>query len=210
MTKETQLRHIAVAGNIGSGKTTLTKLLSKNYGWEAHFENETDNPYISDFYKDMKHWSFHMQVYYLNQRFKQTLDFRKRETAVIQDRTIYEDAYIFSTNLYDMGLMSERDYECYQTLFETIDELVQPPDLLIYLKASIPTLVDQIQKRGRDYEDSLRLDYLKKLNAKYEEWISSYKGKLLIIDVDNINFADVPEDLGEVINRIEAERSGLF
>lgn len=210
MTKETQLRHIAVAGNIGSGKTTLTKLLSKNYGWEAHFENETDNPYISDFYKDMKHWSFHMQVYYLNQRFKQTLDFRKRETAVIQDRTIYEDAYIFSTNLYDMGLMSERDYECYQTLFETINELVQPPDLLIYLKASIPTLVDQIQKRGRDYEDSLRLDYLKKLNAKYEEWIGSYKGKLLIIDVDNLNFADLPEDLGEVINRIEAERFGLF
>ena len=210
MTKETQLRHIAVAGNIGSGKTTLTKLLSKNYGWEAHFENETDNPYISDFYKDMKHWSFHMQVYYLNQRFKQTLEFRKRETPVVQDRTIYEDAYIFSTNLHDMGLMSERDYECYQTLFQTIDELVQPPDLLIYLKASIPTLVDQIQKRGRDYEDSLRLDYLKKLNTKYEEWISSYKGKLLIIDVDNLNFADVPEDLGEVINRIEAERTGLF
>lgn len=210
MTKGTQLRHIAVAGNIGSGKTTLTKLLAKNYGWVAHFENETDNPYISDFYKDMKHWSFHMQVYYLNQRFKQTLEFRKSDTPVIQDRTIYEDAYIFSTNLYDMGLMSERDYQCYQTLFQTIDELVQPPDLLIYLKASIPTLVDQIQKRGRDYEDSLRLDYLKKLNAKYEDWIDSYKGKLLIVDVDHLNFADNPEDLGEVINRIEAERAGLF
>ncbi|MBI1184546.1 deoxynucleoside kinase [bacterium] len=210
MTETKSLKHIAVAGNIGAGKTTLTQLLAKHYGWIAHFENEADNPYISDFYRDMKHWSFHMQVYYLNQRFKQILDFRKRDLPVIQDRTIYEDAYIFSTNLHEMGLMSERDFECYQSLFETFSQLVEPPDLLIYLKASIPTLVDQIQRRGRAYEDSLRLDYLKKLNGKYEAWIESYTGRLLIIDIDSLNFADNQEDLGEVINQIESERAGLF
>ncbi|MGB0429502.1 MAG: deoxynucleoside kinase, partial [Bacteroidia bacterium] len=181
MTQETPFKHIAVAGNIGSGKTTLTRLLSKHYGWNAHYESVADNPYISDFYKDMKHWSFHMQVFYLNQRFKQILDFRKQDQAVIQDRTIYEDAYIFSTNLHEMGLMSERDFQCYQELFETFSQLVEKPDLLIYLKASIPTLVDQIQKRGRDYEDSLRLDYLKKLNSKYNDWIETYKGRLLVV-----------------------------
>jgi deoxyadenosine/deoxycytidine kinase len=151
-----------------------------------------------------------MQVFYLNQRFEQILDFRKQDNPVIQDRTIYEDAYIFSTNLHDMGLMSERDFECYQALFKTFSQLVKPPDLLIYLKASIPTLVDQIQKRGREYEDSLRLDYLKKLNAKYESWIEGYQGKLLVINVDDLNFAEKTDDLGEVINRIESERVGLF
>lgn len=210
MTTESRFSHIAVAGNIGSGKTTLTKLLSKHYGWEAHYENVADNPYISDFYKDMKHWSFHMQVFYLNQRFKQLLEFRKRNIPVIQDRTIYEDAYIFSSNLHEMGLMSERDFQCYRELFETFSQLVDKPDLLIYLKASIPALVDQIQKRGRVYEESLRLDYLKKLNARYDEWIESYEGKLLIINIDDLNFADNKEDLGEVINKIESERAGLF
>jgi len=210
MTTESRFSHIAVAGNIGSGKTTLTKLLSKHYGWEAHYENVADNPYISDFYKDMKHWSFHMQVFYLNQRFKQLLEFRKRNIPVIQDRTIYEDAYIFSSNLHEMGLMSERDFQCYRELFDTFSQLVDKPDLLIYLKASIPALVDQIQKRGRVYEESLRLDYLKKLNARYDEWIESYEGKLLIINIDDLNFADSKEDLGEVINKIESERAGLF
>ncbi len=210
MTQETPFKHIAVAGNIGSGKTTLTGLLAKHYGWQAHYENVVDNPYISDFYKDMKHWSFHMQVFYLNQRFKQVLDFRKQDQPVIQDRTIYEDAHIFSTNLHEMGLMSERDFECYQELFSTISQMVQLPDLLIYLKASIPTLVDQIQKRGRAYEDSLRLDYLKKLNAKYDAWIETYKGRLLVVNVDDLNFAEKTDDLGEIINRIESERVGLF
>jgi len=210
MTAESRFKHIAVAGNIGSGKTTLTKLLSKHYAWEAHYEDVSDNPYINDFYKDMKHWSFHMQVFYLNQRFKQLLDFKKRNIPVIQDRTIYEDAYIFSSNLHEMGLMSERDFQCYRALFDTFSQLVDKPDLLIYLRASIPALVDQIQKRGRVYEEALRLDYLKKLNARYEDWIESYDGKLLIINVDEVNFADNQEDLGEVVNRIESERAGLF
>lgn len=207
---EKELKHIAVAGNIGSGKTTLTKLLSKHYGWAAHFEQESDNPYINEFYQDMKHWSFHMQVFFLNQRFKQILEFRKGHNPVIQDRTIYEDAFIFAPNLHEMGLMSERDFECYRDLFNTFSQLVDPPDLLIYLKASIPTLVDQIQKRGRVYEDSLRLDYLKKLNVRYENWIDNYAHKKLIIDVDDLNFDDKAEDLGEVINMIEAERVGFF
>ncbi|MBI3143227.1 MAG: deoxynucleoside kinase [Bacteroidetes bacterium] len=210
MSIEYPLSHIAVAGNIGAGKTTLTKLLAKHYGWMPHYENEAGNPYISDFYRDMKHWSFHMQVYYLNDRFKQILSFRKNHIPVIQDRTIYEDAFIFSANLREMGLMTERDYACYQSLFETINELIQAPDLLIYLRASIATLVDQIQKRGREYEDSIRLDYLKKLNAKYEAWISGYKGRLLIVNCDETNFADDPEQLGEVINQIESVRSSLF
>ena len=210
MIEEKPFKHIAVAGNIGSGKTTLTQLLSKHYGWKPHYENNAENPYVSDFYRDMKHWSFHMQVYYLNQRFKQMLQFRKGEETVIQDRTIYEDAHIFSTNLHEMGLMSERDFTSYHSLFETFSELIKAPDLLIYLKASIPKLVDQIQRRGRDYEDSLRLDYLKKLNAKYDEWISQYKGRVIVIDIDQLNFVDNAEDLGEVINQIESLRAGLF
>lgn len=208
--EEQELKHIAVAGNIGAGKTTLTTLLSKHYGWNAHFEQEDSNPYINDFYQDMKHWSFHMQIYFLNQRFRQTQDFRRQKSPVIQDRTIYEDAYIFAPNLHEMGLMSERDFDTYKQLFETIEPSVQPPDLLIYLKASIPTLVEQIQRRGRDYEDSLRLDYLKKLNNRYEEWASSYQHRMIVVNIDDVNFVDEQEDLGEVINKIEAERSGLF
>lgn len=205
-----ELKHIAVAGNIGSGKTTLTALLSKHYGWEAHYEQVDSNPYINDFYQDMKHWSFHMQIFFLNQRYRQTFDFRKRSRPVIQDRTIYEDAHIFAPNLHEMGLMTERDYTTYKMLFETVEPSIQPPDLLIYLQGSIPTLVEQIQKRGREYEESLRLDYLKKLNTRYNDWISGYKHKVLIVNVDDVNFADNQEDLGEIINRIEAERAGLF
>jgi len=206
--------HVAVAGNIGAGKTTLTELLSKHYGWDAHFEEVDDNPYIDDFYKDMRMWSFHMQIYFLKKRFQQIIQIRADKKTVIQDRTIYEDAYIFAPNLHTMGLMSKRDFDNYLSLFETIERFVSPPDLLIYLRASIPTLVNQIQRRGREFEDSLRLDYLKKLNERYEAWIKDYKStkntKVMIVDVDKFNFADNPEDLGTIINKINVERLGLF
>lgn len=203
--------HVAVSGNIGSGKTTLTGLLGKHYGWEPHFEDVDNNPYINDFYAEMQRWSFNMQIYYLNNRFNQVLDIRAGKKNVIQDRTIYEDAYIFAPNLHSMGLMTTRDFETYFSLFNLLDRFVQPPDLLIYLRASVPRLVSQIQSRGREYEEAIRLDYLKRLNERYEAWISTYdKGKLLIIDVDNNNFIDNPEDLGEIIQRIDAELHGLF
>lgn len=203
--------HIAIAGNIGSGKTTLTTQLSKHYNWQAHFEDADDNPYLNDFYEDMQRWSFNLQIYFLNSRFNQVLEIRKSGKNVIQDRTIYEDAFIFAPNLHSMGLMTTRDFENYFSLFNLMDSFVQPPDLLIYLRASVSTLVNQIQKRGRDYENSIRLDYLKRLNERYEAWISNYShGKLLIIDVDNLNFADTPEDLGTIINKIDAEIHGLF
>jgi len=211
MLKDKDFKHIAIAGNIGAGKTTLTTLLAKHYGWEPHFEEIENNPYIDDFYEDMQHWSFHMQIYYLNMRFRQVLEIRNGNHSVIQDRTIYEDAKIFAPNLHDMGLMTRRDFDNYLNLYETISALIQPPDLLIYLRASIPALVNQIQRRGRTFEDSIRLDYLKKLHARYEEWIEGYKGhRILIIDVDNCNFADKPEDLGQIIEKIERERRGLF
>lgn len=203
--------HIAIAGNIGAGKTTLTGLLSKHYGWEAHYESTDDNPYLDDFYHDMQRWSFNLQVYFLNNRFNQILDIRKMGKTVIQDRTIYEDAEIFAPNLHDMSLMSTRDFNNYRSLFELMTRLIEPPDLLIFLRASIPTLVNQIQKRGRDYENSIRLDYLKQLNQRYEAWISKYhKGKMLIINVDEINFAENAEDLSKVIDRIDAQINGLF
>ncbi len=204
-------KHIAIAGNIGSGKTTLTTLLAKHYNWEAHFEDVDNNPYLNDFYNDMQRWSFNLQIFFLNSRFRQLQDIRSQEKTVIQDRTIYEDANIFAPNLHSMGLMTGRDFENYKSLFDAVSKMIGAPDLLIYLRASVPTLVKQIQRRGRDYEDSIRLDYLRRLNERYEAWIDTYtEGKLLVIDVDNINFADKPEDLGNIINKIEAEFNGLF
>tara|TARA_B100000902_G_scaffold302663_1_gene290684 strand:- start:33145 stop:33759 length:615 start_codon:yes stop_codon:yes gene_type:complete len=203
--------HVAIAGNIGSGKTTLTKKLSKHYKWEPQYEDVENNPYLNDFYKDMQRWSFNLQVYFLNSRFRQVIDIKGEKKDFIQDRTIYEDAYIFAPNLHSMGLMSSRDYENYKSLFELMDSLVEGPDLLIYLRASVPTLVEQIQKRGRDYENSIRLDYLTQLNDRYEAWIEKYEsGNLLVIDVDNINFSDVEEDLGLIIEKIDSKINGLF
>ncbi len=203
--------HIAVAGNIGAGKTTLAGLLAKHYGWEAHFEDVDENPYLNDFYDDMKRWSFALQIHFLNSRFNQVLALRKSGKEIIQDRTIYEDAYIFAPNLESMSLMPKRDFDNYLSLFNIMSSLIQPPDLLIYLRASIPTLVGHIQARGRDYEETIRLDYLKRLNERYEAWINGYSnGKLLIIDVDNIDFLGKPKDLSEVINKIDAQLNGLF
>ena len=203
--------HIAVSGNIGSGKTTLTKLLSKHYKWNTHFDDADDNPYLTDFYENMQRWSFNLQVYFLNTRFNKIIEIHQSEKTVIQDRTIYEDAYIFAPNLHSMGLMSTRDFENYFTLFNLVSSLIEPPELMIYLRASVPTLVSQIQSRGRKYENSIRLDYLKRLNERYEAWISSYQlGKLLIIDVDKNNFSEKPEDLSKVISDIDAQINGIF
>jgi deoxyadenosine/deoxycytidine kinase len=203
--------HIAIAGNIGSGKTTLTQLLSRHYDWEAHFEDVDENPYLDDFYAEMQRWSFNLQIYFLNSRFRQVVDIRQKGRNVIQDRTIYEDASIFAPNLHAMGLMTSRDFGNYSALFELMDSFIQAPDLLIYLRASVPTLVGQIQKRGRSYETSIRLDYLQRLNERYEAWISTYdKGRLLIIDVDNNRFPESAEDLGEIISRVDGELNGLF
>ena len=203
--------HIAIAGNIGAGKTSLTELLAKHYHWEAHFEDVIDNPYLDDFYNHMERWSFNLQVYFLNSRFRQILELRETGKKIIQDRTIYEDAHIFAPNLHAMGLMTNRDYGNYSSLFELMEKLVTPPDLLIYLRADISTLVGQIHKRGREYENSISIDYLSRLNERYEAWISTYtKGKLLIIDVDNLDFVDNQEDLGYIIDRIDAQINGLF
>ena len=204
--------HIAIAGNIGSGKTTLTNMLSKHYGWETHFEDVEHNPYLNDFLEShFKRWSFNLQIYYLNSRFTQVQEIKSTEQTVIQDRTIYEDAFIFAPNLHSMGLMTTRDFENYFSLFTLMDSFVSAPDLLIYLRASVPTLVNQIQQRGREYEESIRLDYLKRLNERYEAWVSTYdKGKLLIIDIDNNRFPENQEDLGKIIHSIDAEINGLF
>jgi deoxyadenosine/deoxycytidine kinase len=211
----TKSMHIAVAGNIGSGKTTLTRLLAKQYKWKPHFEDADENPYMNDFYEDMQRWSFNLQVSFLHARLQQIHQIRTNNKTVIQDRTIYEDGYIFAPNLHSMGLMTTRDYENYLALFQAIQEFVQPPDLLVYLRASVPTLVKQIQKRGRPYEESIRLDYLKRLNERYEAWIDTYdqqkKGKLIVIDVDENNFSEKAEDLGKVFNLVERELfGGLF
>ena len=203
--------HIAIAGNIGSGKTTLTGLLAKHFKWQAHYEDVDTNPYLQSFYEDMRRWSFNLQIYFLNSRFRQVVDIRKKGKSVIQDRTIYEDAHIFAPNLHAMGLMTTRDFDNYSSLFELMSTFIQPPDLLIYLKASVPTLVNQIQQRGREYENSIRLDYLKSLNERYEQWVEGYNiGKLLVVEVDNLNFHKNPEDLGFIIEKINAEINGLF
>ncbi|MGY5849995.1 deoxynucleoside kinase [Salegentibacter sp. F14] len=203
--------HVAIAGNIGAGKTTLTKLLAKHYNWEAQFEEVLENPYLEDFYNKMERWSFNLQIYFLNSRFRQILQIRESGEKIIQDRTIYEDAHIFAPNLHAMGLMTNRDFENYRSLFDLMESVVQGPDLLIYLRSSIPNLVNQIHKRGRDYENSISIDYLSRLNERYEAWVHNYnKGNLVIIDVDNINFVDNPEDLGNIINRIDGELHGLF
>lgn len=203
--------HIAIAGNIGAGKTTLTQLLAKHYKWTPQYEDVLENPYLEDFYTDMERWSFNLQVYFLNSRFRQVLQIRESGKKIIQDRTIYEDANIFAPNLHAMGLLSQRDFDNYSSLFELMEKLVAAPDLLIYLRSSIPNLVSQIHKRGRDYENTISIDYLSRLNERYEAWIHGYdKGNLLIIDVDDIDFVNNPEDLGGIINKIDGELSGLF
>ncbi|HNR19763.1 MAG: deoxynucleoside kinase [Bacteroidetes bacterium] len=203
--------HVAIAGNIGSGKTTLTTLLSKQFKWEPQYEDVNDNPYLNDFYDDMQRWSFNLQVYFLNSRFNQVLKIKKNPKTIIQDRTIYEDAYIFAPNLHAMGLMTTRDFQNYQQLFELMNTFVSPPDLLIYLRGTVPALVKQIEKRGRVYENNIRIDYLRRLNERYEAWISTYEhGKLLIIDIDEINFAENKEHLGMIVQRVQGELGGLF
>jgi len=211
MGKTKKPKHIAIAGNIGAGKTTLTELLSKHYKWIPQFEDVDHNPYLNDFYEDMPRWSFNLQIYFLNNRLNQVLDIQRGTETVIQDRTIFEDAHIFAPNLYEMGLMPKRDFDNYFSFFATLKTMVSPPDLLIYLKASVPTLVAQIQKRGREYEENIRLDYLKRLNDYYNKWIDTYKeGNLLVIDCDVNKFAENEEDLGEIISKIDSKLYGLF
>ncbi|MDR1113242.1 MAG: deoxynucleoside kinase [Bacteroidales bacterium] len=210
--------HIAVSGNIGSGKTTLTGMLAKHFNWDPMYENTDNNPYLASFYEDMQRWSFNLQIYFLNKRFRQIVDIHKKKKHTIQDRTIYEDAYIFAPNLHNMGLMASRDFENYKSLFELMGSFIQPPDLLIYLQADTSTLVAQIQKRGRNYENSIRIDYLQGLNKLYEQWITLYEqqyvrtgqSKLLTIDINTIKFAEKAEDFGTIIEKINAELFGLF
>ncbi len=211
MAKAKRPKHIAIAGNIGAGKTTLTELLSKHYKWIPHFEDVDHNPYLMDFYEDMPRWSFNLQIYFLNSRLQQLVEIQKGNETVIQDRTIYEDANIFAPNLHEMGLMSKRDFDNYYKFFQTLKSMVQPPDLLIYLKASVPTVVGQIQKRGREYEENIRLDYLKRLNEFYNKWIDAYKeGPLLVIDIDKNKFPENEEHLGDIIRKIDSTLYGLF
>ncbi len=202
--------HIAIAGNIGCGKTTLTKMLAKRYGWNPRFEPVDNNPYLADYYADMPRWSFNLQIYFLAKRFKEVVEISKSEEDIIQDRTIFEDARIFAPNLHDMGMMSNRDFQNYSDLFDTMISLVKLPDLMIYIRSSIPNLVEQIQKRGRDYEQSMRMDFLQGLNNKYEAWIKDYKGKLIIIEGDKCKFEQNPEDFKSITDQIDARLFGLF
>jgi deoxyadenosine/deoxycytidine kinase len=211
MSKARKPKHVAIAGNIGAGKTTLTEMLSKHYRWIPQFEDVDQNPYLYDFYEDMPRWSFNLQIYFLNSRLNQLIEISKGTETVIQDRTIYEDAYIFAPNLHEMGLMSKRDFDNYFDFFQNLRQMVKPPDLMIYLQASVPTLVGQIQKRGRDYEENIRLDYLKRLNDYYTKWVEGYtEGPLLVINVDKTKFVENEEHLGEIIAKIDAELYGLF
>ena len=202
--------HIAIAGNIGAGKTSLTDLLSKHYKWQGHFEEVVENPYLDDFYHQMERWSFNLQIYFLNSRFGQLIEIQKSGKNVIQDRSIYEDAHIFAPNLHAMGLLSQRDYQNYKSLFELMENMVTGPDLMIYLRSSIPNLVGNIHKRGREFENSISIDYLSRLNERYEAWIHNYdKGKLLIIDVDELDFVDTAADMKSIIERIDSKIKGL-
>ncbi len=210
-TERPMIKHVALAGNIGAGKTTLCEMLARQFGWDVHYEDAANNPYLSDFYLDMKRWSFNLQVFFLSSRYQQVLKILQGNRTVIQDRTIFEDAFIFAPNLADMGLMERRDFENYLTLFQSIVSQIRPPDLLIYLKASIPTLVEHIQMRGRDYEGSISIDYLKRLNERYDNWINNYhEGKLLVINVDNLDFQNKPEDTAKVFQMVQAQLHGLF
>jgi deoxyadenosine/deoxycytidine kinase len=210
-TEKSIIKHVAIAGNIGAGKTTLSEILARHFGWEVHYESTEDNPYLSDFYMDMKRWSFNLQVFFLSSRYQQVLKIQQGPRTVVQDRTIYEDAYIFAPNLADMGLMERRDFENYLTLFQSIVSQIKAPDLLIYLKGSIPTLVEHIQMRGRDYEGAISIDYLKRLNDRYDNWINGYReGKLLVINVDQIDFSNNKEHAGKVLEMVQAELHGLF
>lgn len=202
--------HIGVAGNIGSGKTTLTKMLSEHYGWIPKYEAVTYNPYLEDYYKDIPRWSYNLETYFLAQRFQDVLDIAKRNDVIIQDRTLFEGVYIFVANNHDLGNLSDRDYNTYMQLFELMMSMVQPPDLLIYLKSTVPYLVAKIQKRGREYEQSMNLEYLSGLNRRYEEWIANYKGRVLTIDADNLDFQNNPEDFSFITDKIDAEMFGLF
>jgi len=207
----TKLKHIAISGNIGSGKTTLAEKLSKHYGWTPLYEAVDKNPYLKDFYSDMTRWAFHLQIYFLNSRFRQVNDIRASEKTTIQDRTIYEDAYIFAANLHKSGHISDRDYESYLDIFNSMISFVQAPDLLIYLRSDIPKLVQQIQKRGREYEYAMRIDYLQNLNEHYENWISGYQhGKLLIVNANDLDFVERIEDFSQIVNRIDLEINNLF
>lgn len=203
-------RYVAIAGNIGVGKSSLTGLLSKHFGWEAFYESVDDNPYLADFYDDMRRWSFNLQIYFLSSRFRHQKEMMKNEASLIQDRTIYEDVEIFAKNLYEMNLMSDRDFKNYQALFSEMSYYLRPPDLLIYLRAQVPTLVHQIQQRGRDYETTIRIDYLERLNRLYEDWIDRYPHDKLIIETDDLDFVNNQEDLGKIIEQIEARLFGLF
>lgn len=206
-----EIKYVAIAGNIGAGKTTLCTLLSRHFGWSVHYEDADNNPYLIDFYDDMKRWAFNLQIYFLNSRFKQIKTILDGDLTVVQDRTIYEDAHIFAPNLHEMGLIEERDFKAYLDLFENMSSMIQPPDLLIYLKAGIPTLVKHIHERGRDYEGNMSLDYLKKLNKRYDSWIETYnKGKLLVINADEMDFIKNPEDFGAVLEKVNAQLHGLF
>ncbi len=206
-----RLKHVAIAGNIGAGKTTLAQKLSHHYQWQTEFEAVEDNPYLVDFYADMKQWSFHLQVYFLNSRLNQVRRIREHELTVVQDRSIYEDCYVFAKNLFESGNMTERDYHNYLALFNSMSPVITPPDLLIYLRADIPKLVDQIEKRGRNYEETMRIDYLKTLNQHYEEWIKGYDlGKLIIIDVNQLDYLQNVEDFALIVSKIDTEINGLF
>jgi len=208
---QSKLKHIAVCGNIGSGKTTLVEKLSRHYGWLPLYESVDHNPYLKDFYEDMTKWAFHLQIYFLNSRFKQVTSIKESDRPIVQDRTIYEDAYIFASNLHESGHIADRDYQSYLDIFHSMVNFVHPPDLLIYLKADIPKLVQQIQKRGREFEYAMSLDYLRKLNAHYDQWIGNYKlGKLLIVDVNQLDFVANIEDFAFIIGRIELELNSLF